>query len=85
MDLAPVADTVPEGFERRNPPIGVFGREFGTDAKTVSEAITTVTTALEGNGVIATVKHFPGLGRVTRNTDTSSGAVDSKTTATDAT
>ncbi|GAB6901332.1 glycoside hydrolase family 3 protein [Kineosporia succinea] len=84
MDLAPVADTVPEGFERRNPPIGVFGREFGTDAKTVSEAITTVTTALEGNGVIATVKHFPGLGRVTRNTDTSSGAVDSKTTATDA-
>ncbi|GLY27777.1 beta-N-acetylhexosaminidase [Kineosporia sp. NBRC 101731] len=84
MDLAPVADTVPSGTERRNPPIGVFGREYGTDTTTVSRAITTVTTALEKNKVIATVKHFPGLGRVTKNTDTSSGVVDTRTTANDA-
>ncbi|MCD5349916.1 glycoside hydrolase family 3 N-terminal domain-containing protein [Kineosporia mesophila] len=83
MDLAPVADTVPSGTERRNPPIGVFGREYGTDTATVSRAVTTVTTALEKNAVIATVKHFPGLGRVTKNTDTSSGVVDTRTTAND--
>jgi beta-N-acetylhexosaminidase len=34
-------------------------------------------------GVVPTVKHFPGLGRVTANTDVSSGVTDPTTTSTD--
>lgn len=36
MNLAPVADVVPSGTESRNPPIGKFGREFGTDSDAVA-------------------------------------------------
>jgi beta-N-acetylhexosaminidase len=32
-------------------------------------------------GVVATVKHFPGLGRVTANTDTTAGVTDAATKA----
>jgi hypothetical protein len=39
---------------------------------------------MESAGVIPTVKHFPGLGRVTANTDTSAGVTDTVTTRTDA-
>jgi beta-N-acetylhexosaminidase len=34
-------------------------------------------------GIATTLKHFPGLGRVTGNTDTVAGVVDSTTTADD--
>ncbi|MBT0767925.1 glycoside hydrolase family 3 protein [Kineosporia sp. J2-2] len=84
MDLAPVADTVPSGTEKRNPPIGVFGRQYGSDSAAVADAVATVTATLHDAGVMATVKHFPGLGRVTKNTDTSSGVVDTTTTTDDA-
>src|SRR6185312_8408322 len=80
MDLAPVADTVPAGTERRNPPIGAFGRQYGSTAPKVAEAVGTVTDAMQAGQVIATVKHFPGLGRVRANTDVSTRAVDPVTT-----
>jgi beta-N-acetylhexosaminidase len=83
MDLAPVADTVPAGTENRNPPIGVFDRQYGSTSTSVAAAITTVTSTMKAAGVIPTVKHFPGLGRVRYNTDTSTRAVDSTTTLTD--
>ena len=83
MDLAPVADTVPAGSAAKNPPIGHFHRQYGSTSTGVSSKITTVTTAMAAAKVIPTVKHFPGLGRVRYNTDTSTRAVDSKTTATD--
>jgi beta-N-acetylhexosaminidase len=83
MDLAPVADTVPAGSAAKNPPIGHFHRQYGSTSTGVSSKITTVTTAMAGAKVIPTVKHFPGLGRVRYNTDTSTRAVDSKTTTTD--
>jgi beta-N-acetylhexosaminidase len=79
MDLAPVADTVPAGTESKNPPIGVFDRQYGSNPASVATRIATVTSSMTAAGVIATVKHFPGLGRVTANTDTSTKAVDSKT------
>jgi beta-N-acetylhexosaminidase len=41
-----------------------------------------VARGLTAGGTMPTVKHFPGLGRVTRNTDTSSGVVDRVTTST---
>lgn len=84
MNLAPVADVVPEGTESRNPPIGKFGREYGTDSGSVAEAVTTVIQALQAENVVATVKHFPGLGRVSLNTDVSANVKDSETTTDDA-
>ena len=83
MDLAPVADTVPAGTEATNPPIGAFDRQYGSDPQQVAAAIGTVVTALQDAGVAATVKHFPGLGRVEVNTDTDVGATDPETTADD--
>jgi beta-N-acetylhexosaminidase len=83
MDLAPVADTVPAGTERQNPPIGAFDRQYGSDPGQVARSVSTVVHALQDAGVAATAKHFPGLGRVRVNTDTDPGATDPQTTATD--
>lgn len=83
FNLAPVADTVPAGTAASNPPIGASDRQFGDDPQSVATAVGTVVTALLGAGVDATLKHFPGLGRVTANTDTSTRATDPQTTAED--
>jgi beta-N-acetylhexosaminidase len=83
LDLAPVADTVPTGTEASNPPIGALGRQYGADPGAVGDDIATVVAAMQSTGVLATLKHFPGLGRVRANTDHSPGAVDPGTTADD--
>lgn len=83
FNLAPVADTVPPGQEATNPPIGAVDRHFGSDPSAVAGQIATIVAASESAGVAATLKHFPGLGRVDANTDTSSTAVDAETTAAD--
>jgi beta-N-acetylhexosaminidase len=83
LDLAPVADTVPAGTEAQNPPIGVVDRQFGSDPAQVAAAVTVVVGALQDAGVAATVKHFPGLGRVDVNTDTDVGATDPETSRSD--
>lgn len=82
IDLAPVADTV-SITPSANPPIGAFNRQYGNDPATVSRALATVVPAMQGRGVSATLKHFPGLGRVRYNTDTSSLAKDAVATSTD--
>lgn len=79
LDLAPVADIVPAGTERGNAPIGAFGREYGGTAPTVTTAARTVIDGLASNGVRATLKHFPGLGRVRENTDTAPDVTDTAT------
>ncbi len=83
MNLAPVADTVPVGTAAQNPPIGALNRQYGADPATVAPDIATVVGAAQGAGVLTTIKHFPGLGRVKANTDTSTAAVDALTTAED--
>jgi beta-N-acetylhexosaminidase len=83
LDLAPVADTVPASLGTRNPPIGAYQREYGMTPAAVGRAIGVVVPALTKAHVGATVKHFPGLGRVRYNTDTSAKAVDATATATD--
>ncbi len=83
MDLAPVADTVPAGTAGSNPPIGQLDRQFGSDPVAVAADIATVVAAAQSAGVVTTLKHFPGLGRVRSNTDTSTAAVDNTTTAQD--
>ncbi|TAM85033.1 MAG: glycoside hydrolase family 3 protein [Jatrophihabitans sp.] len=82
VDLAPVLDVVPAGFGP-NPPIGDLDRQFGSDPASVADHGTAVVKGLEAAGVDATVKHFPGLGRVSGNTDTTAGVTDSVTTPDD--
>jgi beta-N-acetylhexosaminidase len=83
LDLAPVADTVPASLGAGNPPIGALDRSYGSDPAAVAADVATVVGALQSEGVYSTLKHFPGLGRVTQNTDTSAGAVDTEATPQD--
>lgn len=83
VNLAPVADTVPADVGVANPPIGAFGRQYGSDPGKVAADIRTVVPASQGAGVLTILKHFPGLGRVLANTDVSRDAVDARTTADD--
>ena len=83
LDLAPVADVVPAGTERSNAPIGFFDRQYGSTPAQVEAAAGTVVDGLAAHQVTATVKHFPGLGRVTGNTDTTAGVTDTVTAAGD--
>ena len=80
MNLAPVVDLVDIDRPATNEPIGRWGREYGHDAATVSSQASAFAEGMRASGVIPTYKHFPGLGRVTANTDTSAGVVDSTTT-----
>jgi beta-glucosidase-like glycosyl hydrolase len=83
LDLAPVADVVPAGNEAANEPIGQFDRQYGSTPEVVAPAVRTVVDALDRAGVTATLKHFPGLGRVQANTDTTADVVDAVTTVDD--
>ena len=76
LDLAPVMDVVPPGTAGRNQPIGALRREFGSDPQTVAAHGVAFLRGLRQAGVAATAKHFPGLGRVTGNTDLTAGVVD---------
>lgn len=80
VNLAPVTDTVPRAMARSNRPIGYYQREFGYDTATVGPHAVAFVQGMQAAGVAATPKHFPGLGRVTGNTDTTSGVTDSTTT-----
>jgi beta-N-acetylhexosaminidase len=82
VNLAPVLDTVPTG-DAPNPPIGDLDREYGHDPATVTTHGLAFAAGMQDAGIDTTVKHFPGLGRVTGNTDTSSGVTDDVTTRDD--
>lgn len=81
-DLAPVLDTVPTADKATNEPIGRYDREFGPLTTTVSAKGGAFRSGMDRAGVATAVKHFPGLGRVRGNTDTTSGVTDSVTTTT---
>jgi beta-N-acetylhexosaminidase len=83
IDLAPVADIVPVDLGADNPPIGAFDRQYGDTPEQVSADVATVVAAAEAAGVQTTLKHFPGLGRVRANTDTSHNAKDTTATVDD--
>jgi beta-N-acetylhexosaminidase len=76
LDLAPVMDVVPPGTAARNQPIGALRREFGSEPQTVASHGVAFLRGLRQADVAATAKHFPGLGRVTGNTDFTAGVVD---------
>lgn len=65
IDLAPVADVPASSasFMERD------GRTFSSDADLTAVLADAFASGLESAGVIATMKHFPGLGFATQNTD----------------
>jgi beta-N-acetylhexosaminidase len=81
LDLAPVADVVPAGNARANRPIARLGRGYGSDPAKVSAKVAAFRAGLKAAGVESAVKHFPGLGAVTGNTDFTANVVDTTTTA----
>lgn len=76
LDFAPVADVVPATLGTANRPIGRHAREYGHTPDEVAADVTAFVTGLRSAGVLATAKHFPGLGRVIGNTDVSRGVTD---------
>jgi len=83
LNFAPVLDVVPPGTDAQNAPIGALRRGYGHDPATVSAHAIAFMRGMGDAGIATTGKHFPGLGRVTGNTDFTS-AVDDVTTANDA-
>ncbi|MBC7763657.1 MAG: glycoside hydrolase family 3 protein [Candidatus Saccharibacteria bacterium] len=82
LNLAPVADVVPSAAAAPdNAPIGALNRQFGFDDATVATHAGAVMKGMQSVGIFTAPKHFPGLGNVTQNTDTSSDVTDTTTTA----
>jgi beta-N-acetylhexosaminidase len=80
VNLAPVMDTVSQSFAPHNPPIGWYDREYGYTPATVADKGSAFLRGMRSAGLAMTAKHFPGLGRVTGNTDTTAGVTDTVTT-----
>ena len=83
LNLAPVMDVVPQATAATNAPIGALDREFGYNPTTNGEDGTAYIQGMAAAGVMSVAKHFPGLGRVTGNTDFTANVVDNVTTASD--
>jgi beta-N-acetylhexosaminidase len=66
VDLAPVADVPATGSF-----MAADQRTFGPTAPVVAKAVVSFVGGLTDADVAATAKHFPGIGRATRNTDLS--------------
>jgi beta-N-acetylhexosaminidase len=81
LDLAPVADVPAKGNPKANPPIAAFDRQYGYTAATVTAHAAAFAAGLDKSGVDTTWKHFPGLGKVHANTDTTVSVHDTVTTA----
>lgn len=83
LDFAPVSDVVPAANASTNQPIGVLQRDYGATAAIAGSHASAFVAGMASAGILTVAKHFPGLGRVTGNTDNVAGVVDSKTTQTD--
>ncbi|MDX2647269.1 glycoside hydrolase family 3 N-terminal domain-containing protein [Streptomyces sp. PA03-1a] len=82
VNLAPVADIVPTSIGTANAPIGRYGRQFGATSGVVSPHVTAYVQGSKTAGVLTTPKHFPGLGSVKGNTDTTASVTDTTLTRT---
>ncbi|MFD8811211.1 glycoside hydrolase family 3 N-terminal domain-containing protein [Streptomyces sp. NPDC059627] len=80
LDLAPIGDVVPVSIGRANGPIGRYDRQFGSDPETVGRQDDAFVRGFRQAHVLTTLKHFPGLGRVRDNTDTTAGVTDTTLT-----
>jgi beta-N-acetylhexosaminidase len=66
FDLAPVVDL---NVNPTNPAIGALDRSFSADPEVVGAMAAAEIRGLHAHGVRAAIKHFPGLGSATANTD----------------
>jgi beta-N-acetylhexosaminidase len=66
LNLAPVVDV---NVNPRNPAVGALDRAFSADPAVVTMMARAAIQAHHGRGVLTTLKHFPGLGSATANTD----------------
>ncbi|MFR3863456.1 MAG: glycoside hydrolase family 3 N-terminal domain-containing protein [Bifidobacterium bifidum] len=83
IDLAPVLGTV-QVKRSSNAPIGALNRDFGLDSNGNAQHGIAFVEGMRDAGIGATVKHYPGLGAVTGNTDfTTEGILDTITTLDD--
>lgn len=71
LDFAPVADVIIDG---RNTEIGA--RSFGRDPVLASKMVSQVVRGLQENGIISTLKHFPGHGSTTDNSHYTTSITD---------
>ncbi|GGF46066.1 beta-N-acetylhexosaminidase [Marmoricola endophyticus] len=69
LDLAPVADVVPTDVGTDNDPIGYFERQLGSEPTPVGRHAAAFVRGMADAGVATSVKHFPGIGRASGNTD----------------
>lgn len=83
LDFAPVSDVVPAANAATNQPIGVLQRDYGATPEIAGSHAAAFVAGMTSAGILTVAKHFPGLGRVTGNTDDVAGVVDSKTTLAD--
>lgn len=80
VDLAPVVGTVTVD-RASNGPIGALYRDFGLDADGNADHARAFIQGMADSGVGSAIKHYPGLGSVTGNTDfTADGILDTTTT-----
>ena len=66
VNLAPVVDL---DVNPRNPAIGALGRSFSADPAVVTRLALAEIRAHHESSIATTLKHFPGLGSATSNTD----------------
>jgi beta-N-acetylhexosaminidase len=71
VDLAPVADVARPGAA-----LEAEGRTYGRDPATVTQRAGAFADGLRGAGVEPVLKHFPGFGAATINTDDGAARVD---------
>ena len=63
VNFAPVADVAPTSGES-----GVAGRMFGSDPGRTGQLVAAAVRGYQSGGVAATLKHFPGIGRLPQDT-----------------
>jgi beta-N-acetylhexosaminidase len=83
LNLAPVVDTVDPASRAANAPIGALDRDYGLDAAGNAEHAKAFVAGMAAGGVGAAIKHFPGLGQVTGNTDFTSKGIEDGVTGPD--
>lgn len=79
LNLAPVVDIPTEAGAAQNMPIGHYDRQYGYTLQDVGPHADAFANGMAASGVETSVKHFPGLGEVTGNTDTTANVTDTTT------
>ncbi|WP_298461134.1 glycoside hydrolase family 3 N-terminal domain-containing protein [uncultured Cellulomonas sp.] len=81
VDLAPVVDLPTPAGAAANAPVGHDDRQYGFTVDDVVTHASAFAAGMADAGVHTVIKHFPGLGRVTGNTDAVDGVTDTTTDA----